>query len=158
MKPLFALLTATSLLSLAHAQTAYVDVPSCHWAVAAINIVSGGDVVTPVQNASNAQNAVRQVFEGIQCGDPAWAKKFIADAPSSLDTQIKSKPLRSFAVTFGRTVVNGNTASVTVNLSLNLSSGTQRRNAVLKLSSDAKAAWKVSYASLSALNLAVFPK
>jgi hypothetical protein len=158
MKPVFALLTAASLIPLAHAQTAYVDVPSCHWAVAAINIVSSGDVVTPAQNATNAQNAVRQVFEGIQCGDPEWAKKFIADAPSSLDAQIKSKPLRGFAVTFGRTVVTGNTASVTVNLSLNLASGTQRRSAVLNLGSDAKAAWKVSYASLSALNLAVFPK
>ncbi|MFN3265321.1 MAG: hypothetical protein ACK41E_00615 [Deinococcales bacterium] len=144
--------------SLAQAQTAYVDVPSCHWAVTAINIVSSGDKVTPAQNTSNAQNAVRQVFEGIQCGDPAWSKNFIAQAPSSLDALIKGKPLRSYTLTFGSTSIAGTTARVAANLSLTLASGVERRQAVFILSSDPKTAWRVNYASLAALNLAVFPK
>lgn len=150
--------TALGLLGLAKAQTAYVDVPSCHWAVAAINQVSAGDKVTPAQNASNAQNAVRQVFEGIQCGNPAWSGKFIADAPSSFATLVSSKPMRGFQMSFGRTVISGNSANVVVNLSLTLASGVEKRTGTLALSGDAKAAWRVNYASLAALNLTVFPK
>lgn len=155
---LLLLASAFGLLGLAKAQTAYVDVPACHWAVAAINQVSAGDKVTPAQNASNAQNAVRQVFEGIQCGDPSWTGKFVADAPSSFAALVSSKPVRGFQMTFGRTTVSGNSANVLVNLTLTLASGVQKRTGSLTLSSDAKAAWRVSYASLAALNLSVFPK
>lgn len=158
MRRFFVLIGTASLFALAQAQTAYVDVPSCHWAVTAINTVSSGDKVTPAQNAANAQNAVRQIFEGIQCGDPAWSKKFIADAPTRLDAVIQSKPIKSFALTFGRTSISGTNASVTVNLTLNLGNGAQTRQAALALSSDTTSAWKVNYASLAALNLAVFPK
>jgi hypothetical protein len=149
---------AFGLLGLAKAQTAYVDVPACHWAVAAINIVSAGDKVTPAQSASTAQNAVRQVFEGMQCGDPAWTNQFIADAPSGLAALVSSKPVRGFQLTFGQTTVSGKSATVTVNLSVTLSSGVQTRTGTLSLSSDNKAAWRVSYSSLAALNLVLFPK
>ena len=88
--PLVIVGAAISLVGLAQAQTAYVDVPPCHWAVEAINTVSAGDKVTPAQSASNAQNAVRQVFEGMQCGNPAWTSKFIADAPSGLAALVSS--------------------------------------------------------------------
>jgi hypothetical protein len=158
MKRLFAASSAAFLLSLAHAQTAYVDVPSCHWAVSAINQVSSGDQPTPAQNASNAQNAVRQIFEGMVCGDSSYTKKFIADAPATLDALVKQKPLRSYVASFGRTVVSGNTATVAVNLTLTLATGVQRRSATLSLIGDSKTAWKVSYASLTSLNLTVFPK
>jgi hypothetical protein len=137
------------LFTLAQAQTAYVDVPSCHWAVQAISAVSSGDQPVPAQNATNAQNAVRH---------PAYSKKFIANAPIALDTQIKRKPLRSFVLTFGRTAVVGDSATVAVNLTLNLATGVERRSATVSLSSDPKAAWKVNYASLAALNLSMFPK
>ncbi len=158
MKNLWLVVGAGSLLGLASAQTAYVDVPPCHWAVTAINTVSAGDRVTPSQNASNAQNAVRQVFEGIQCGDPAWVQKFMTDAPNSLAALVSSKPVKGYQLTFGRTLVSGKNASVAVNLSLTLGTGVQKRSGVLTLSSDEKAAWRVGYASLSALNLVVFPK
>jgi hypothetical protein len=146
------------LVTFAQAQTAYVDVPSCHWAVQAINVVSSGDKVTPAQSSANAQNAVRQVFEGIQCGDPAWVKNFIANAPSGLDAQVIQKPMRSFSITFGRTTIDGNGATVAINLTLSLSTGVVRRTATVSLSSDVKTAWKVNYASLAALNLSMFPK
>ena len=158
MKLFLAVASAAMIVSLAQAQTAYVDVPSCHWAVEAINQVSAGDKPTPAQSAGNAQNAVRQVFEGLQCGDPAWTQKFIVGAPSSLEALVKSKPIRSFALSFGRTVMSGATATVTVNISLTLPSGIQKRSAALTLSSDAKVAWQVNYASLAALNTTVFPK
>ncbi len=158
MKKIWAFATAVGLLGLASAQTAYVDVPPCHWAVTAINTVSAGDRVTPSQSASNAQNAVRQVFEGIQCGDPAWVQKFTTDAPDGLSALVSSKPVKGYQLTFGRTVVSGNTASVAVNLTLTLNARVEKRSGTLSLSSDAKAAWRVSYGSLSALNLTVFPK
>ncbi len=156
--PLVIVGAAIGLLGLAQAQTAYVDVPPCHWAVAAINIVSAGDKVTPAQNASNAQNAVRQVFEGMQCGNPAWTGKFIADAPSGLAALVSSKTVRGFQLSFGKTTVSGNSASVVINLTLNLASGVQKRTGTLLLSSNNASAWRVSYASLAALNLTVFPK
>jgi hypothetical protein len=149
---------AFGLLGLVKAQTAYVDVPACHWAVAAINIVSAGDKVTPAQSASTAQNAVRQVFEGMQCGDPAWTNKFIAGAPSGLAALISSKPVRGFQLSFGQTTVSGKSATVVVNITLTLNSGVQKRTGTLNLSSDNSAAWRVNYASLVALNLTIFPK
>jgi hypothetical protein len=156
--PLVIVGAAIGLVGLAKAQTAYVDVPACHWAVAAINIVSSGDKVTPAQSASNAQNAVRQVFEGMQCGDPAWTNKFIADAPSGLAALVSSKTVRGFQLGFGRTTITGNSASVVVNLTLTLASGVQKRTGTLLLSSNNASAWRVNYASLAALNLVVFPK
>ena len=158
MKLFLAVASAAMIVSLAQAQTAYVDVPSCHWAVEAINQVSAGDKPTPAQSAGNAQNAVRQVFEGLQCGDPAWTQQFIVGAPSSLEALVKSKPIRGFALNFGLTVVNGRAATILVDISLTLPSGIQKRSATLTLSSDAKAAWRVNYASLAALSIAVFPK
>ncbi len=149
---------ASALLGLVNAQTAYVDVPACHWAVTAINTVSAGDKVTPAQSASTAQNAVRQVFEGMQCGDAGWTGRFIDGAPGTLAAIVTSKTLRGYQVVFGRTVVTGNSATVAVNLTLNLTTGVQKRSGSLVLSSDQKSAWRVKYASLVGLNLTVFPK
>ncbi len=153
------LLTATlALVGLVQAQTTYVDVPPCHWAVEAINIVSSGDQVTPAQSAGNAQNAVRQVLEGLQCGDVGWTGKFVVGAPSAFASIVSSKLLKGYQMSFGKTTVSGNTASVAVTMTLKLVSGEVKRSGVIALSSDAKAAWKVSYASLAALNVAIFPK
>ncbi len=141
------------------AQTAFVDVPSCHWAVEAINQISGETSVTPAQNASTAANAFRQVFEGVKCADPNWTLRFIQNAPDSLRALIASDPLKSFGLPVVSATVSSNVANVKFKLTVTLKNGlsvTKTGNA--QLVADQKAGWKVIYSSLSALNIPIFPK
>lgn len=153
------LLTFGSLSTQSTAQTAFVDVPSCHWAVEAINQVSGETSVTPVQNASTAINAFRQVFEGVKCADPNWTLRFIQDAPESLRALISSDPLKGFSLPNLKASVSSNAASVNFKLVVTLKNGSSiSKTGVVKLIADKQTGWKVSYSSLSALNLPIFPK
>jgi hypothetical protein len=141
------------------AQTAFVDVPSCHWATEAINQISGETAVTPVQNASTAVNAFRQVFEGVKCADANWTLRFIQDAPEALRALISSDPLKGFSLPNVRAVVSSNTANVNFKLSVVLKNGLNvARTGSVKLVADKQSGWKVVYSSLSALNLPIFPK
>jgi hypothetical protein len=158
-------LTVSSLLAFASlnpqstAQTAFVDVPSCHWAVDAINQISGETPVTPVQNAGTAANAFKQVFEGVKCADPNWTLRFIQDAPESLRALISSDPLKGFSLPNVNATVSSNTANVKFKLSVVLKNGLSiARTGSVKLVADKQTAWKVVYSSLSALNLPIFPK
>ena len=165
MKTKIAFFTISSLLAFgglstqSTAQTAFVDVPSCHWAVEAINQVSGETSVSPVQNASTAINAFRQVFEGVKCADPNWTLRFVQDAPESLRALISSNPLKSFSLPNTKASVSSNNASVNFKLVVNLKNGSSiSRTGAVKLIADKQTGWKVSYSSLSALNLPIFPK
>lgn len=165
MKTKIAFFTISSLLAFGSlstqstAQTAFVDVPSCHWAVEAINQVSGETSVTPVQNASTAINAFRQVFEGVKCADPNWTLRFIQDAPESLRALISSDPLKGFSLPNLKASVSSNAASVNFKLVVTLKNGSSiSKTGVVKLIADKQTGWKVSYSSLSALNLPIFPK
>lgn len=165
MRKRLAFLSISSVLILAglttqsSAQTAFVDVPSCHWATEAINQISGETSVTPAQNASTAANAFRQVFEGMKCADPNWTLQFIQNAPESLRALIAGDPLKGFSLPAVTATVSSNTAKVNFKLTVTLKNGssfTKTGNA--QLIADKKAGWKVVYSSLSALNLPVFPK
>jgi hypothetical protein len=141
------------------AQTAFVDVPSCHWATEAINQISGETSVVPAQNASTAANAFRQVFEGMKCADPNWTLRFIQNAPESLRAVIASDPLKGFSLPNMTTTVSSNTAKVNFKLNVTLKNGLSvARTGNAQLVADQKTGWKVVYSSLSALNLPVFPK
>jgi hypothetical protein len=141
------------------AQTAFVDVPSCHWATEAINQISGETSVTPAQNASTAANALRQVFEGMKCADPNWTLQFIQNAPESLRALIASDPLKGFSLPSVTGNVSGNTAKVNFKLNITLKNGLSvARTGNAQLVTDKKTGWKVVYSSLSALNLPIFPK
>jgi hypothetical protein len=153
------LLAFSSFTTQSTAQTAFVDVPSCHWATEAINQISGETSVTPVQNASTATNAFRQVFEGMKCADPNWTLRFIQNAPDSLRALISSDPLKGFSLPSVSATVSSNTASVKFKLTVTLKNGssvTKTGNA--QLIADKQAGWKVVYSSLSALNIPIFPK
>jgi hypothetical protein len=165
MKTKIAFFTISSVLAVGNlsphstAQTAFVDVPSCHWAVEAINQISGETSVTPAQNASTAINAFRQVFEGVQCADPNWTLRFVQDAPESLRALISSNPLKGFSLPNTKANVSSNTASVNFKLVVTLKNGSSiSRTGAVKLIADKQTGWKVSYSSLSALNLPIFPK
>jgi hypothetical protein len=141
------------------AQTAFVDVPSCHWATEAINQISGETSVTPAQNASTAANALRQVFEGMKCADPNWTLQFIQNAPESLRALISSDPLKGFSLPSVMANVSGNTAKVNFKLNITLKNGLSvARTGNAQLIADKKTGWKVVYSSLSALNIPIFPK
>jgi hypothetical protein len=141
------------------AQTAFVDVPSCHWATEAINQISGETSVIPAQNASTAANAFRQVFEGMKCADPNWTLQFIQNAPESLRALIASDPLKGFSLPIVTATVSSNSAKVNFKLNITLKNGLSiARTANAQLVADKKTGWKVVYSSLSALNLPVFPK
>ncbi len=153
------LLAFGSLSNHSTAQTVFVDVPSCHWAVDAINQVSDQNAAIPAQNASTATNAVRQVFEGIKCADPNWTLRFIQNAPESLRALISSDPLKGFTLSNLKTNTSGNTASIGFKIVITLKNGSSvARTGIAKLVPDKQSGWKVSYSSLSDLNLPIFPK
>ena len=143
------------------APTAFIDVPVCHWASTAINAVAG-EVAAPAKTLSTAQNAVRQMFEGLQCGSADWVSRFVEGAPAGLAATATSKVLRSYSITFGKANLNGGAASVafTANLTYNSPSGvvTIKRSGTAKLNVSDETGWKVIYASLSSLNVPFLPK
>ena len=74
-------ISSLTLLSARAAPTAFIDVPVCHWASTAINAVAS-EVAAPAKNVSTAQNAVRQMLEGLQCGSADWVSRFVEGAPA----------------------------------------------------------------------------
>lgn len=156
-----AAISSFAFLSARAAPPVFVDVPVCHWASAAIYAVAG-EVAAPAKTSSTAQNAVRQVFEGLQCGNADWVSRFVEGAPAGLAATATSKVLRSYNLEFGKANVNGGAASVafTANLTYNSSSGvvTIKRSGTARLTASDETGWKVMYASLSSLNVPFLPK
>jgi hypothetical protein len=157
-----ALLTSAVVLVARAEPTPFVDVPACHWASAAINGVVARDVPAPTQNAALAQNAVRQVFAGMQCGDADWVSRFLEGAPDSVSAFAAQKVVRGYDLTFTRTTVSGARASVSFNALVSYALGTRtvtvRRNGTATLNANDETGWKVTYASLSGLDLPFFPR
>jgi phospholipase/lecithinase/hemolysin len=142
--------------------TPFVDVPSCHWATTAINGVVAKDVPAVAKNAATAQNAVRQVFAGMQCGDADWVSRFVDGAPSSLAGIVSQKVVRAFDVTFTKATVNASRASLSFNAVITYTLGarsvTVRRAGTATLTANDETGWRVVYTSLSSLDLPFFPR
>jgi hypothetical protein len=155
-------LTAVTLLNVRAEPTPFVDVPDCHWASQAINISVDRSVATPAKTALTAQNALRQVFEGMQCGSADWVSRFVDAAPSGLAGIASQRVVRGFNLTFTKVVVNGAKASVGFNIALTYTQNggavTVKRSGTANLVANDETAWKVAYASLAGLNLPIFPK
>ncbi len=156
-----ALLTAATLTARAE-PTPFVDVPVCHWASTAINQAVDSNVPAPAKSAATAQNAVRQVFEGMQCGSSDWVSRFVEGAPGSLSGFAAQKLVRGFDVTFGKTVVNASKASVSFTATITYTASgknvTVKRSGTAALTANEETAWRVAYSSLSKLDLPFFPK
>jgi hypothetical protein len=93
MAPPNALVTVLVALLLAGAAAAprpsFDDVPPCHWAAEAVADLDrlGIFIGFPADAGYESVNAVRQVFEGLRCGDPAWSLRFVRAAPAAFGLQ-----------------------------------------------------------------------
>ncbi len=154
------ILALTLLLGLALAQQAvpnspFVDVPPCHWAKEAVDrITDPAAVAKPQPTASLAVNAVQQIFEGLRCNNTEWSAKFIAGAPNVF--MLGASKLNGFELKNLQTTISGNTARVRFQVVANLATGTLTRSGEARLNFTAEG-WKTDYATLTALNLPVFP-
>lgn len=146
-------------LSLAQPQAGtspFVDVPPCHWARAAIEAIARPDPnARPQPSALLAENALRQVFEGLKCNDPLWSERFLQNpAPGFGRTGIA---LNSFELSGIQARLAGNQATLRFSLVAVLDGSPVRRSGEAQLVF-AEQGWRVVYTSLVNLNLPVFPR
>lgn len=139
-------------------QGGFVDVPPCHWAAQAINQISGTDQAPVQSTASLASNALEQVFAGLRCDDVNWSVRFVADAPESF---AQGGTLKGYTLSALETRVQGAQASVRYRLSVTIersgTTSTAARSGTAQLQADPGTGWRVTYASLKAMNLPIFP-
>jgi len=134
----------------------FVDVPPCHWARAAIEAIARPDPnARPQPSALLAQNALRQVFEGLRCNDPVWSERFL-DNPSPAFGRAEVR-LSGFELEFLQTQLRDRQATLRFSLLAVLDGNPVRRSGEAQLVF-AEQGWKVSYASLLNLNLPIFPR
>ena len=155
-------LTTATMLAARAEPTPFVDVPDCHWASNSINISVDRNVAAPAKSALTAQNALRQVFEGMKCGSADWVSRFVEAAPSGLAGIASQRAVQGFNLTFTKAVLNGTKASLGFNMTLTYALNgkvvTVKRSGAANLVANDETGWKVAYTSLSSLNLPIFPK
>jgi hypothetical protein len=137
-------------------RTPFVDVPPCHWAAPAIAEISGRLEVSPEQaRGSNylAENALRQVFEGLRCGDLEWSANFMTGTPSGTTP---TGTLTGFELRNVVSAISDTNATVTFELTAVIDGATLERSGSAELVFQDER-WLVSYSSLTALDLSVFP-
>jgi hypothetical protein len=102
-----------------------------------------------------AENALRQVFEGLKCNDPAWSERFLQNPAAGFGrSQVR---LSGFDLRTLQTQLAGNKATLRFNLTAVLDGSLLRRSGVAQLVFGEQG-WKVEYASLASLDLPVFPR
>ena len=140
---------------------AFADVPPCHWAAKAVAKVAklGLFVGFPPDPAYLSVNALRQVFEGLRCGNPAWSRRFLTDAPKAFGSG-SGATLTGFTLKPTITSLNASTAELSFHLSAVVDQGGTRhrleREGTVRVN-DTKAGWQVPYAELAALQLPFLP-
>lgn len=148
-------------LTLAQAQTQagtspFVDVPPCHWARAAVEAIARPDPNIRLQpTALLAENALRQVFEGLKCSDPVWSERFLQN-PSAAFGRAPAR-LNAFELEALQTQFAGNRATLRFNLTAVLDGSPVRRSGEARLIFGEQG-WRVEYDSLVTLNLPLFPR
>jgi hypothetical protein len=148
-------LAAALLAPSARAQGPFPDIPPCHWAAEAVTEIAGKPDVALEQARSSvylAENAVRQVFEGLRCGSPEWSRAFLSGEP---DGWTRLMATVDFQLNVGGVQLSGDhgTANVQVTLIVN-GNRTLGSGPVSLLFTDGS--WTVDYDSLSALRLPIF--
>ncbi|MCX7782229.1 MAG: hypothetical protein N2318_01120 [Meiothermus sp.] len=134
----------------------FVDVPPCHWARAAVEAISQPDPsLRPQASALLAENALRQVFEGLKCNDPAWSERFLQNPAPGFGRSEAN--LRNFELSGMQTQVAGNRATIRFRLTAVLNGTALQRSGRAQLVFTEQG-WKVDYGSLATLNLSVFPR
>ncbi|RIH84617.1 S-layer homology domain-containing protein [Calidithermus roseus] len=156
------LLASLAVLGLAGAQQAprggFVDVPPCHWAAEAVRALAAKELVqgSPAGSRELVENALRQVFEGLRCGDPGWSLEFLEGAAASFAAGSVEK-LEGFELRKLQTSIDGDRASVAFQLVVSREGVVYTRQGTARLVS-IQPGWKVLYESLVELKLPFFPK
>lgn len=137
-------------------RTPFPDVAPCHWASGAIGEIAGTPEVDPNQARGSVylvENSLRQVFEGLRCGDLGWSAYFMAGTPDGTGPE---GALESYSLTVGGTDLQGDSATVRYRLSAVIDGQGFERDASADLAFD-DGRWQVAYASLAGLGLPLFP-
>jgi len=134
----------------------FVDVAPCHWARPALQAIARPDPnARPQPSALLAENALRQVLEGLKCKDPAWSERFLLNpAPAFGRSQAR---LQGFELRLLESRIEGNQATLRFRLSAVLDEGRQQRQGTARLVFTSEG-WKVDYGSLQGLELPLFPR
>jgi hypothetical protein len=163
MRSLFAILVAGSLaLGAANTHPAFADVPPCHWAADAVAELAGTGIFIgfPPDDAYLSVNALRQVFEGLRCAEPAWSLRFL-DGASDAFTAGVGPALVGFALEPRLVSRDADRAEVAFTLTTVIdddgvrSTETRAGTAEVRRS---EVGWRVVYADLLTLALPVFPR
>lgn len=146
-------------LSLAQAQAGpppFVDVPPCHWARGAVEAIARPDPsLRPQPSALLAENALRQVFEGLKCNDPGWSERFLQNPSAAFGRS--GVRLDGFSLENLQTRLAGHQAALRFTLLAVLDGSPVRRSGEARLVFGEEG-WRVVYASLVTLNLPLFPQ
>ena len=155
-------LAASVFAVVARAQTQFVDVPPCHWASASVvQITDSKEVPAAARTPELAVNALTQVLEGLKCGDAAWADRFVIGASAGFADVAKGRVLQGFSLRALETKVAGEAATVRYAATVTYTQGgtvTKNLTGTARLRLKGGSGWAVEYASLSALNVPLFPK
>lgn len=159
MRTALALLLA-AWLSAARAQggPAFADVPPCHWAAEAVQRLAGTGIFIgfPPDDAYLSTNALRQVFEGLRCGDHAWSLRFIDGGPEAL-REPGLPDLEGFELEVQPAFIEAGRARLAFALTAVIDGRTEVREGVVDVRRT-DAGWQVAYADLAALDLPIFPR
>ncbi|GGR36350.1 hypothetical protein [Deinococcus ruber] len=139
----------------------FLDVPPCSYAAGAVARTAQLGIFqgSPATSSELARNAVRQVFEGLKCGDIAWTTRFIAELPQGYATGIPQlgaalKPGFDFEVLGLQ--MEGQSAEVRFRLAYRGQGRRMERTATVQLVPDAQTGWRVLFGSLHESGLPFF--
>ncbi len=149
-------IAALVLAGTALASSPFADVSPCHWATESIAEIAGQpdvDAAAARQSTYLAENAVRQVFEGLVCDDLAWSASFLVDVPPDVGPNAE---LEGFVLRDVRTSLAGARGTVAFTVDAVVDGQSVTRSGVAELVF-ADGGWSVRYPSLAALGLPLFP-
>jgi hypothetical protein len=137
-------------------RTPFADVSPCHWASGAVGGIAGTpdvDVDRARTSAYLAENALRQVFEGLQCGDLGWSAGFMHSTPAGTVSQ---GALERYVLEVRSLSLDGDRGGIAFALTTWIDGVVAVREADAELIFEGRS-WKVAYASLADLELPLFP-
>ncbi len=140
----------------------FADVPPCHWAAKAVAKVAHAGIFVgfPPDPAYLSVNALRQVFEGLRCGDRGWSLRFLTGAPHAFSAA-PEPALAGFTLKPSITSLGASTARLTFRLQAVVDEGGGPHTLVRQGSvtvTNTKAGWQIPYAELASLDLPFFPR